>query len=44
MGFSATLDAILQNLPNASRQTLLFSATQVRVKLDSLVEGGRDHG
>jgi len=29
MGFAATLDAILQNLPHEGRQTLLFSATQV---------------
>ena len=29
MGFSATLDAILQNLPE-DRQTLLFSATQTK--------------
>lgn len=30
MGFAATLDAILDNLPHKDRQTLLFSATQVR--------------
>lgn len=29
MGFAATLDAILENLPQEGRQTLLFSATQV---------------
>eukprot|EP00879_Flechtneria_rotunda_P007385 GHRR01007747.1.p1 GENE.GHRR01007747.1~~GHRR01007747.1.p1 ORF type:complete len:272 (+),score=65.94 GHRR01007747.1:221-1036(+) len=29
MGFAATLDAILDNLPRQGRQTLLFSATQV---------------
>jgi len=29
MGFAATLDAILDNLPTEGRQTLLFSATQV---------------
>ena len=29
MGFSATLDAILENLP-AQRQTMLFSATQTK--------------
>jgi ATP-dependent RNA helicase DDX10/DBP4 len=29
MGFAATLDAILENLPQQGRQTLLFSATQV---------------
>jgi ATP-dependent RNA helicase DDX10/DBP4 len=29
MGFAATLDAILANLPAEGRQTLLFSATQV---------------
>ena len=29
MGFSATLDAILQNLPG-DRQTMLFSATQTK--------------
>lgn len=29
MGFAATLDAILDNLPRKGRQTLLFSATQV---------------
>jgi hypothetical protein len=31
MGFAATLDAILANLPAEGRQTLLFSATQVGV-------------
>lgn len=31
MGFAATLDAILDNLPTHGRQTLLFSATQVCV-------------
>ena len=31
MGFAATLDAILDNLPTQGRQTLLFSATPVRV-------------
>ena len=30
MGFSATLDAILDNLPSNERQTLLFSATQTK--------------
>lgn len=30
MGFSATLDAILDNLPSHDRQTLLFSATQTK--------------
>lgn len=29
MGFAATLDAILDNLPTEGRQTFLFSATQV---------------
>eukprot|EP00882_Tetradesmus_deserticola_P012407 GHRQ01013149.1.p1 GENE.GHRQ01013149.1~~GHRQ01013149.1.p1 ORF type:complete len:270 (+),score=111.12 GHRQ01013149.1:115-924(+) len=29
MGFAATLDAIIANLPTEGRQTLLFSATQV---------------
>ena len=29
MGFSATMDAILENLP-AQRQTMLFSATQTK--------------
>jgi ATP-dependent RNA helicase DDX10/DBP4 len=31
MGFAATLDAIIANLPTEGRQTLLFSATQVCV-------------
>jgi ATP-dependent RNA helicase DDX10/DBP4 len=31
MGFAPTLDAILANLPADGRQTLLFSATQVRM-------------
>lgn len=30
MGFSRTLDAILENLPSEGRQTLLFSATQTK--------------
>eukprot|EP00775_Hariotina_reticulata_P001057 gene1057-1392_t len=30
MGFAATLDAILANLPQEGRQTLLFSATQTK--------------
>lgn len=30
MGFAPTLDAILENLPKRSRQTLLFSATQTK--------------
>lgn len=32
MGFAATLDAILDNLPTHGRQTLLFSATQVTIE------------
>jgi hypothetical protein len=32
LGFAATLDAILANLPHGGRQTLLFSATQVRAR------------
>lgn len=31
MGFAATLDAILDNLPTEGRQTFLFSATQVSI-------------
>ncbi|UZJ54818.1 hypothetical protein CBS101457_004138 [Exobasidium rhododendri] len=30
MGFENTLDAILENIPNNGRQTLLFSATQTK--------------
>ncbi|KAF5838490.1 P-loop containing nucleoside triphosphate hydrolase protein, partial [Dunaliella salina] len=30
MGFSATVDAILENLPREGRQTMLFSATQTK--------------
>jgi ATP-dependent RNA helicase DDX10/DBP4 len=30
MGFSETMNAILENLPTLERQTLLFSATQTR--------------
>jgi ATP-dependent RNA helicase DDX10/DBP4 len=30
MGFSRTLDAIIENLPTGGRQTLLFSATQTK--------------
>jgi hypothetical protein len=30
MGFAATLDAILENLPREGRQTMLFSATQTK--------------
>jgi ATP-dependent RNA helicase DDX10/DBP4 len=33
MGFAATLDAILDNLPTEGRQTFLFSATQVGVEV-----------
>jgi hypothetical protein len=33
MGFAATLDAIIANLPTTGRQTLLFSATQVGCSL-----------
>ena len=43
MGFSATLDAILQNLPG-DRQTLLFSATQTKsVKVRLLTKWGCVH-
>jgi len=37
MGFSATVDAILENLPREGRQTMLFSATQTK----SVKVGGR---
>ncbi len=30
MGFAATVDAILENLPCSGRQTMLFSATQTK--------------
>jgi hypothetical protein len=30
MGFAATVDAILENLPREGRQTMLFSATQTK--------------
>jgi len=30
LGFAATVDAILENLPRAGRQTMLFSATQTK--------------